>query len=380
MKYYIIAGEASGDMHGANLMKALKESDSAAEFRFWGGDQMIKQGGTLVRHIRDTAFMGAVEVLKNLRQINKNMRLCKRDLEEYRPDVILLIDYGGFNLRIAKYAKTIGLRTYFYISPKFWAWRESRVEKVKKSVDKMFLIFPFEQEFYKKHNYKADFVGNPLLDNIDARRSEITELAKFQNEEILDERPIIALLPGSRKQEIEAILPYQLSVAKHFPQYQFVIAAAPVFPQSFYQKFIHDTNIKLVYDRTYEVMHHAEAALVTSGTATLETAVFNTPQVVCMRVNWLTYELVRRIIKVEFLSLVNLILKREVIRELIQGELNEDNLVAELKAIIEGGSKRKKILEDYQEMRLALGGSGASKKAADKIVEYLKEDMKTAAE
>ncbi len=376
MKYYIIAGEASGDMHGANLMKSIKKNDPQAEFRIWGGDLMHAQGGELVRHIRDTAFMGLAEVLKNYRKISQNINLCKKDMKEYQPDVLLLIDYGGFNLRMAQYAKTIGLRVYYYISPKFWAWRESRVERVKRHVDKMFLIFPFEIDFYKKHGYKADFVGNPLLDNIDAYKDSYSAPDVFRKEELLDEKPIIALLPGSRKQEIEAILPYQLSVAKHFPDYQFVIAAAPVFPQSFYQKYISDTNVKLVYDRTYEVMHHAEAALVTSGTATLETAIFNTPQVVCMRTNWLTYHIGKSLIKVDFLSLVNLIMEKEVIRELIQQELNEDLLVKELKKIVTGGSKRDKILESYAQMRVKLGGTGASDKTAQKIVEYLYADIK----
>lgn len=373
MKYYIIAGEASGEMHGANLMKALKEQDPAAEFRFWGGDQMQEQGGEMVRHIRDTAFMGVAEVVKNMGKVRANIRLCKKDIVEQKPDVLILIDYAGFNLRIARFIKEEfdHLPVYYYISPKFWAWRESRVERVKKYVDKMFLIFPFEQEFYKRHDFKADYVGNPLLDNINAKKDSFANLSDFTRSEHLTDQAIIAILPGSRRQEIETILPYQLSVAKRFPNYQFVIAASPVFPKEFYGRFISDSNVNLVYNRTYEVLHHAEAALVTSGTATLETAILNTPQVVCMKANWITFKLAKMLVKVDYISLVNLILDKEVVRELVQADLTEEKLSDELTTIIEGGQKRGSQLSNYSKMREMLGGAGASNKAAQKMVSYL---------
>lgn len=369
MKYYIIAGEASGDLHGSNLMKAIKEKDSQAEFRFWGGDLMqdVAQDKA-VKHIRELAFMGFLEVAKNLSTILRNISFCKEDIEKYKPDVLILIDYPGFNLRIAKFAKSLGIKVVYYISPQLWAWKEGRVKTIKSSVDQMLVILPFEEEFYKKHEVQAHFVGHPLLDAI----SELTPIdpEEFKKRNGLDFRPIIALLPGSRAQEVEKMLKVMLQVREYFESYQFVIAGAPSLDFKIYQPFL-DSNVHLVQGETYDLIRSAKAALVASGTATLETALLGTPEVVCYRGSQISYEIAKRLVKnIRFISLVNLIMDREVVRELIQDQLTKENLNRELSLILEG-EKRDEMYQDFQELRQKLGGSGASKKAAELILKEI---------
>lgn len=369
MKYYIIAGEASGDLHASNLMKEIKKKDNNAEFRFWGGDLMQTQGGTLVKHYRDLAFMGFAEVIMNLRTILGNISVAKKDIEAYKPDAIILVDYPGFNLRIAEFVKNLGIKVYYYISPQIWAWKTGRVHKIKKVVDKMFVILPFEEEFYGRYDYKVEFVGNPLLDslhNLPAINEET-----FRKEHNLDERPIIALLPGSRTQEIKVKLPLMLSVEKDFPEYQFVVAGAPSQPIDNYKKIINE-NLKIVENKTYDLLRISHAALVTSGTATLETALLKIPEVVCYKGNALSYEIGKRLIKnIRFISLVNLIMDKEVVKELIQHDLTYENIKHELNLIL-NTPKREQILNDYENLYEKLGGVGASERTAKLIVEDLK--------
>ncbi|MCB0560256.1 MAG: lipid-A-disaccharide synthase [Lewinellaceae bacterium] len=373
MKYYIIAGEASGDLHGSNLIKGLREADPEADCRIWGGDLMEAAGGQLVKHYRELAFMGFVEVLMNLRTILGNMKFCKQDILRYQPDALILIDYPGFNLRIAKWAKAEGLKVYYYISPQLWAWHSSRVHGIKASVDRLFVILPFEQDFYQQYDYEVDFVGHPLMDVVDERPAR----ENFREEHQLSSQPIIALLPGSRKQEIERMLEVMLEVVPDFPEHQFVIAGAPAQPESFYRQIVDkarpDTaRVKLVDNRTYALLRHAEAALVTSGTATLETALFGVPQVVCYRGGRLSYLIARRLIDVEFIALANLIAGKEVVKELIQQECNARNLKAELKKLLEP-EHRQRILEGYRLIRERMGEPGASRRTAELIVGYLRE-------
>ncbi|WP_294302024.1 lipid-A-disaccharide synthase [uncultured Chryseobacterium sp.] len=365
MKYYIIAGEASGDLHGSNLMKALKIKDPAAEFRFWGGDLMAMQGGTLVKHYRDLAFMGFLEVAMNLRTILNNIKFCKEDIRNNRPDVLILVDYPGFNLRIAKFAKELGIKVVYYISPQLWAWKEGRVEIIKKYVDEMMVILPFEEDFYKKHGVHSHFVGHPLLDAISTL--ENVDIEKFKKEHGLNEKEIIALLPGSRKQEVEKMLAMMLSVRPYFKEYQFVIAGAPSLPKEFYQHYV-DDNVHFVSNKTYDLLRCSKAALVTSGTATLETALLNVPEVVCYRGSKISYAIAKRLVKnIKYISLVNLIMDREVVKELIQNDLNTNNLVEELKKIL-NTDKRFEVFRDYELLKEKLGGKGASENAAEVIV------------
>lgn len=365
MKYYIIAGEASGDLHGSNLMKALKEKDPNAEFRFWGGDLMAKQGGTLVKHYRDLAFMGFLEVAMNLRTILNNIKFCKEDIQNNKPDVLILVDYPGFNLRIAKFAKEQGIKVVYYISPQLWAWKEGRVEIIRKYVDEMMVILPFEKDFYSKHGVYSHFVGHPLLDAISTLEEINTEDFKIQNG--LNEKEIIALLPGSRKQEVEKMLQIMLSVRPYFKEYQFVIAGAPSLPKEFYEKYV-DDNVHFVSNKTYDLLRCSKAALVTSGTATLETALLNIPEVVCYRGSKVSYAIAKRLVKnIKYISLVNLIMDREVVKELIQNDLNTNNLVEELKKIL-ATEKRFEVFRDYELLREKLGGKGASENAADIIL------------
>ncbi|ASW75777.1 lipid-A-disaccharide synthase [Chryseobacterium piperi] len=365
MKYYIIAGEASGDLHGSNLMKALKSKDPDAEFRFWGGDLMAQQGGTLVKHYRDLAFMGFLEVAMNLKTILNNIKYCKEDIKNHKPDVLILVDYPGFNLRIAKFAKELGIKVIYYISPQLWAWKEGRVEIIKKYVDEMLVILPFEEDFYKKHGVHSHFVGHPLLDAISSLQNIDPE--NFKKENGFNEKEIIALLPGSRKQEVEKMLEMMLSVRPYFENYQFVIAGAPSLPKEFYQKYV-DDNVHFVSNRTYDLLRCSKAALVTSGTATLETALLNVPEVVCYRGSTISYAIAKRLVKnIKYISLVNLIMDREVVKELIQNDLNTENLVKELKMVLEG-EKRSQVLSDYELLREKLGGSGASDHAAEVIL------------
>jgi len=365
MKYYIIAGEASGDLHGSNLMKALKQKDSNAEFRFWGGDLMQAQGGTLVKHYRDLAFMGFIEVVMNLKTILNNIKFCKEDIKNNKPDILILVDYPGFNLRIAKFAKELGIKVVYYISPQLWAWKEGRVEIIKKYVDEMMVILPFEEDFYRKHGVKSHFVGHPLLDAISSLQG--IDVQKFKSDNGLNEKEIIALLPGSRKQEVEKMLEMMLSVRPYFEKYQFVIAGAPSLDKEFYQKYV-DENVHFVSNKTYDLLRCSRAALVTSGTATLETALLNIPEVVCYRGSKISYAIAKRLVKnIRYISLVNLIMDREVVKELIQNELNTQNLVKELNFIVEG-EKRNKMLQDFTLLKEILGGKGASEKAAELIV------------
>ena len=362
MKYYLIAGEASGDLHGANLMKALKVEDPEAEFRFWGGDLMQAQGGEIVKHYRQLAFMGFAEVAANLGTILKNIKLCKKDIAGFKPDRIIFIDYPGFNLRIAKWAKENKFNTHYYISPQIWAWKEGRIKGIKESVDAMYVILPFEKDFYeKKHDFPVHFVGHPLIDAI-ADREQISPVA-FKKDNGLDGKPIIALLPGSRKQEISKMLSVMLEVARDFPEYQFVIAGAPGQPKVFYNTFIKQNNVKYVANKTYELLSVSHAALVTSGTATLETALFKIPQVVCYKGNRISYEIAKRVIKLKYISLVNLILDKEVVTELIQTAFNVKRLKEELTKILDDYQRASLFLE-YYDLEKKLGGKGASRKTA----------------
>ncbi len=365
MKYYLIAGEASGDLHGANLIKALKETDPNANFRFWGGDLMQAQAGTPVKHYRDLAFMGFAEVLMNLRTILKNIAFCKEDITSYKPDVIIFIDYPGFNMRIAKWAKEQGFKTQYYISPQLWAWKENRIKSIKQSIDEMYVILPFEKKFYEeKHNFPVHFVGHPLIDAI-GNQTLINE-KKFRKEHQLSDKPIIALLPGSRKQEITKMLEVMLSITPNFPDYQFIIAGAPSQEEAFYEAFLKKNRVKLVMNKTYDILSLAHAALVTSGTATLETALFKVPEVVCYKGNFISYHIAKRVIKLDFISLVNLIMEQEVVTELIQDKFNKKNLKKELTKILEE-QHRKKIFENYYVLEQKLGGRGASLKTAQLI-------------
>ena len=370
MKYYIIAGEASGDLHGSNLMKELYEEDPQAEIRFWGGDLMQKVGGTLVKHYRELAFMGFVEVIFNLKTILSNITFCKKDITYFQPDVIIFIDYPGFNMRIAKWAKELNYKTHYYISPQIWAWKENRIKAIKEDVDKMFVILPFEKSFYEdKHHFPVDFVGHPLIDAI--QNQPAFDEAIFRKENELSEKPIIAVLPGSRKQEITKMLSLMLSVVDDFQDYQFVIAGAPSQDYEFYQQFITNKNIKFISNKTYDLLRSSTAALVTSGTATLETALFKVPEVVCYKGSWASYQIAKRIITLKYISLVNLIMDEEVVTELIQNECNPKRIKEELQKLLEP-DYREKLLKNYDILEQKLGGIGASNKTAKLIVNDLK--------
>ena len=366
MKYYIIAGEASGDLHAANLIEQIKILDPKAEFRGWGGDLMAAQGTNLVKHYRDLAFMGFIEVIANLKTILRNIDFCKKDILDYHPDKIILVDYPGFNLRIASFAAKSGIKVFYYISPQIWAWKQSRVHQIKKDVDHMLVILPFEKEFYEKFNYPVEFVGHPLLDAIGKMKME--DHVDWNKQHDIGNKKIIALLPGSRKQEISSMLPLMLSVVIDFPDYQFIIGGAPSVDASFYDALLTGTNVKVVYGQTYNLLKNATAALVTSGTATLETALFNVPEVVCYKGNFISYHIAKQLVKVKYISLVNLIMDRPVVVELIQAELNRENLLRELKAITGNNPKRKQMLNDFRELKEKLGGEGASHRAANFIV------------
>ena len=371
MKYYIIVGEASGDLHASNLMKALQKIDANAEFRFWGGDLMAAVGGTLVKHYKERAFMGFAEVIINLRKILGFISFCKKDIAQYQPDCIIFVDNSGFNLRIAKWAKKEGFKTNYYISPQVWASRAGRVTAIKRDIDAMYVILPFEEAFYKKFNYKVNFVGHPLIDAI-ANRTQVSEKA-FRKTHNLNEKPIVALLPGSRKQEISKMLSVMLKMVEKFKDYQFVIAGAPSQDFEFYKPFINDSDIKFIDNKTYDLLSVSYSALVTSGTATLETALFKVPQVVCYKASNLSYQIAKRIITLKFISLVNLIMDREVVTELIQHDFNAKKLEEELTKILDA-SYRNQLFLNYFELEKNLGGKGASAKTAELIFnESLKE-------
>jgi lipid-A-disaccharide synthase len=369
MKYYIIAGEASGDLHASNLMREIRRLDPDATFRCWGGDLMEEQGGEIVKHFRDLAFMGFWEVFINLRTILGNFKFCEKDMLRFKPDVVILVDYPGFNLRMAEFASKNNLKVFYYISPQLWAWRSSRVKKIRKYVDKMFVILPFEKDFYKDHNYDVEFVGHPLLDVLQKDNNLTRE--DFLSRNSLPGKPVIALLPGSRRQEIKIMLGIMLQVIPDFPDYQFVVAAAPSVPEEFYRQIIRNTSAGIVFGQTRELLRFSEAALVTSGTATLETALLGIPEVVCYKGNFFSYLIAKQIVHVAFISLVNLIMGREVVKELIQGDLTRENLASELKLILKP-EKRAVLQNEYSQLRQKLGGEGASRKAAGLIVQYLK--------
>ena len=369
MKYYIIAGEASGDLHGSNLMKALFEEDLKAEIHFWGGTLMQNVGGTLIKHYKELAFMGFAEVLLNLNTILKNISFCKKNIEQFNPDVIIFIDYPGFNMRIAKWAKTKKIKTYYYIAPQIWAWKENRIKAIKRDFDKLFVILPFEKDFFEnKHKFAVSFVGHPLIDAINNYKNLPHSDFRIQNN--LSNKPIIAILPGSRKQEISKMLTVMLSVADDFNDYQFVIAGAPSQDFSFYEPFISKKNIKFVSNKTYDLLQNAHAALVTSGTATLETALFKVPEVVCYKGNWFSYQIAKRIITLKYISLVNLIMDKEVVTELIQENCSPGNIKIELNKILNDG-QRTLIIENYNILEKKLGGLGASRKVAQQVVNSL---------
>lgn len=368
MKYYIIAGEASGDLHGSNLIKALKIKDPNAHIRYWGGDLMQKAGGQLAKHYKEMAFMGFLEVIMNLGTISKAIKYCKEDIKTFDPDQLIFIDYSGFNLRIAKWAKQAGFHTNYYISPQIWASREGRIKDIKRDIEHMYVILPFEKDFYeKKHGYPVNFVGHPLIDAIDNR--EEIDASEFKKQSGLHPtKPIIALLPGSRKQEVQKMLTVMLSVVPDFTDYQFVIAGAPSLDDEFYLPFLKNPQVNFVSNQTYNLLTISHAALVTSGTATLETALFKVPQVVCYKANWFSYQIAKRIITLKYISLVNLIMDKEVVTELIQNDLTSKNVKNELSKILDG-PHRDQQLEAYSALESKLGGKGASTKAASLIVE-----------
>ena len=372
MRYYIIAGEASGDLHGSNLMKELKKRDQNAEFRFWGGDLMLAQADNIVRHYRELAYMGLVEVLQNLGKIIRNIRFCKSDINRFRPDAVILIDYPGFNLRIARFAKQQGFRVYYYISPKVWAWKRSRVETIKTCVDKMFVILPFEIDFYKKHNFDVDYVGNPILDSIDNKTKSLVSKQEFITDNNLDNKPIIALLPGSRKQEINKIIPVMLEIADQYPEHQFVIAATLAIPADYYRSLIpDDSGINIVYDQTYALLKHSFVAVVTSGTATLEAALLNVPEVVGYITSKLSYKVGIRFVRVPYISLVNLIMGKEVVREFVQDEMTGKTIKQELDRLMFDVEYRENMLKDFSELKKTIGKPGASKRVAELILKEM---------
>jgi lipid-A-disaccharide synthase len=367
MKYYIIAGEASGDLHGSNLIKELKKLDDVADIRCWGGDLMQKAGSHLVRHYRDLAFMGFAEVVKNLGTILKNLKFCKEDILQFKPDALILIDYPGFNLRIAKWAKQQGLKVIYYISPQVWAWKENRVKGMKKYIDKMIVIIPFEESYFKnKWDWEVDYVGHPLAEEIERHKAQGTS-NKFSD------KPIVALLPGSRKQEIAMKLPIMLEASKFFHHYQFIVAQAPSVEDEFYRHFTKAySNVSVVKNQTYDLLSQAKAAAVTSGTATLETALFGVPEVVCYKGSPISYQIAKRVIKVKYISLVNLIMDRLVVKELIQDGLTEHNLKHELQELLRNEDRINEIKKDYAELKSILSeGGNASAKAARSIVDFL---------
>lgn len=367
-KLYIITGEASGDLHASNLMKGILQQDKNVDFRYWGGDNMAAVAGKPVKHISELAFMGFIEVVANLKTILTNIKFCKKDILEYKPDALILVDYPGFNLRIAKWAKAKGIPVIYYISPQIWAWKQNRVHTIKKVVDKMLVILPFEKDFYGKFDMEVTYVGHPLLDAIEQFRAK-TDKVDLYAKHNLDKRPVIALLPGSRKQEINTKLPIMLDSLSNFDDYQFVIAGAPALSASFYEPFLkHSKNVHLIHGETYDLLSIATAALVTSGTATLETALFEVPEVVCYKGSSISYHIAKRLIKVDYISLVNLILQKEAVKELIQHECNAKNIERELKLILPGEKKHDQMKKGYADLLKILGEGGASETAAREVL------------
>ncbi|MDP4224117.1 MAG: lipid-A-disaccharide synthase [Bacteroidota bacterium] len=372
MRYFIVAGEQSGDLHGSNLVKELIKSDSEAVIGCWGGDMMESAGATLLMHYKKTAFMGFVEILKNLVAIRKFLSLCRKQITEFTPDVVILIDYPGFNLRIAEFSRNAGLKVFYYISPKLWAWNEKRVGRIRKYVDRIYIIFPFEVDFYKKHGIEAEYLGNPLLDETEKKLRELPRNEEIRKSLGLVDKPVIAILAGSRKSEVKQILPEMIKTVSHFPDYQFVLAGVKSLPDELYFKTIGNERVRLIKDRTYEILRISEAALVKSGTSTLEAALFNVPEVVCFKGDFFSILIAWAVIKVKYISLVNLILGYEAVKELVQFSLTEKNLVSELGSVLPSGSKRQKILADYRKLKDILGPAGASERVAVDMVATLK--------
>ncbi len=366
MRYYIIAGEASGDLHASNLMKAIRVHDPDPTFRCWGGDLMAAQGGEVVKHYRDLAFMGFAEVVKHLPEILNNLKFCKHDILTFQPNAIILVDYPGFNLRVSKFAHEAGLKVFYYISPQVWAWKSSRVHTIRKTVDRMFVILPFEKAFYAKYGIEVDYVGHPLLDVIPGRQT--VDRVAFLRENGLEDKPIVALLPGSRRMEVGKMLKQMISIAGNFPEHQFVVAGAPSLEPDFYQSQLKDSGVRVVCNQTYPLLQLSSAAIVTSGTATLETALWNVPQVVCYKGNWLSFQIAKRLVKIPYISLVNLIAGKPVVTELIQGQLTSVNLTRELNRLLNSETDRKTMMYDYQQLKSMLGGPGASGRAATLMV------------
>ena len=366
MKYYIIAGEASGDLHASNLVAEIKKKDKKAEFRGCGGDLMKAQGVDLLKHYRMMAYMGFVEVAVNLRKVLRNIAQCKKDILEYQPDALILVDYPGFNLRIADFAHEKGFKVFYYISPQVWAWKRRRVLKIKKTVDKMLVIFPFEEEFYKNYGIDVTYVGNPLLDEL-AKFGTANRSIFLRRNSLGEKREIIALLPGSRKQEVKRMLPEMLKVIPDFPEYQFVIAGLSSIGKEFYKNLMGNADAFLIEDQTYELLQNSSAAVVTSGTATLEAALFTVPEVVCYKANYLSYLIAKWLIKVKYISLVNLVMDKEVVKELIQKEMNKVNIAKALASVLRNGKRQRQILEDYDELCERLGNAGASEMAAEAV-------------
>jgi lipid-A-disaccharide synthase len=377
MKYFIIAGEQSGDLHGSNLVKGLLDADKDAQITCWGGDLMDAAGAKVLVNYRKMAFMGFVAVLKNLGTISKNFNLCKQQIEEFRPDVLIFIDYPGFNLRMAKWAKESGYRTFYYISPKLWAWNEGRVKKVKEYVDRMFIIFPFEVEFYRKHGVEVKYLGNPLVDETSKRSDSFPSRDEICKSLGIENTPVIGLMAGSRRHEVETILPQMLKAVHHFPGYQFVLAGVKNIPDELYSKIIGSEPVVVVREKTYEVLHISEAALIKSGTSTLEAALHGTPQVVCYKGDFISMLIGWMVIKVKYISLVNLIMNSEVVKELVQYDLTEKKITEELKAILPGGHKRSMILSSYEALKTRLGPAGASGRIAAEMVRELNSQYET---
>ncbi len=378
MKYFLIAGEPSGDLHGANLMRGIVAADPAAQFRFWGGDKMAQVGGAenLGLHYRDSSFFGFVQVVLNLPTILGQLRRCKSQIEEFAPDVVILIDYAGFNLKIANFAKhKLGIKTYFYIAPKVWAWNEKRIERIRRDVDELFVIFPFEGEYFAERGVESHFEGNPLVDAIAERCAKAPSREEFLQRHGLDERPIVALVAGSRRGEIETNLPMMRRVAEHLPEYQFVVAGVDWLPRELYERALSGSDIRLVESATYELLQLSEAAIVTSGTATLETALIGVPQVVMFKIP-LWQELLRPyFLKIPYISLVNINLRREAVREIVTSSNDESCVVEALQRIVEGGEDRERVLSDYDELREIIGESGASGRFARRMVTLLSEKL-----
>ncbi|MBP5666589.1 MAG: lipid-A-disaccharide synthase [Salinivirgaceae bacterium] len=376
MRYYLIAGEASGDLHGSNLVRELKLQDPQAQFRFFGGDLMAAQAGVPpVKHYSEMAFMGFVRVLMNLRKIGRNMEQCKAEIIDFKPDVVILIDFAGFNLRIAEFAKSLGLKTVFYISPKIWAWKQNRIKKIKKYIDKMLTILPFETEFYARFDYPVEYVGNPILDAIDEFRANDSQTeSDFRKSNGLTDKPIIGLLAGSRKQEVDFMLPVMIEVSRQFPEYQFVISGAPGLDRDYYTKVIGvDCNIPIVFGQTYNLLKFSRAALVTSGTATLETALFGVPEAVLYRISApdFLYRIGRKLLKVKWISLANLIVGREIIRELVQMDCNPRTIADELRKILDDKQYDAEFQRNYAELRQRMGSAGASQRAAQAVIKFV---------